>query len=525
MNNEGLSIGIVDTMADGQTFNNIQAEIQQANNDVDHVIDLLRTNQLQPTSGNTLQQTFEMRVNHILNNARDRTGTSARNSLSEFNNLKAMVVAGSKGSDLNIAQVVGFVGQQNVDGKRIPYGFKRRTLPHFNKDDNKPHSRGFIENSYLQGLNPYEFYFHAMGGREGIADTAVKTGEIGYIQRSLMKAIESVMVCYDGTVRNATGDLIQCYYGEDGFSPEALESQTLPTIKPSHRAFQTQFKFELTDEEYLRGVYNGDITEELMVTSPLDEFEREWEQLKRDRNALRQIFPTGEDKVVLPCNVQRMIENAQKMFRVDKRMPTDLSPLRVITDVRDLIQRCFIVKGDDHLSAEANKNATFLFHCLIRSTLCAKRLADEYRLSSEAFEWLIQDIETRFRQAQAVPGEMVGAIAAESLGEPATQMTLNTFHFAGVSSKNVTLGVPRLREIINVTKKMKAPSCTIFLTQRAARDEGIARTVLSRLEHATFSNFTLKTEIISILTIIKRSSQTIKILSMNSTTCSTLIRP
>lgn len=219
------------------------------------------------------------------------------------------------------------------------------------------------------------------------------------------------------------------------------------------------------------------------------------EQLKRDRNALRQIFPTGEDKVVLPCNVQRMIENAQKMFRIDKRMPTDLSPLRVITDVRDLIQRCFIVKGDDHLSAEANKNATFLFHCLIRSTLCAKRLADEYRLSSEAFEWLIQDIETRFRQAQAVPGEMVGAIAAESLGEPATQMTLNTFHFAGVSSKNVTLGVPRLREIINVTKQMKAPSCTIFLTQRAARDEGIARTVLSRLEHATFSNFTLKTEI------------------------------
>lgn len=155
---------------------------------------------LEPTPGNTLRQTFENQVNRILNDARDKTGGSAKKSLTEYNNLKAMVVSGSKGSNINISQVgvyiyifiylfiktnifwiqvIACVGQQNVEGKRIPFGFRKRTLPHFIKDDYGPESRGFVENSYLAGLTPSEFYFHAMGGREGLIDTAVKTAETG----------------------------------------------------------------------------------------------------------------------------------------------------------------------------------------------------------------------------------------------------------------------------------------------------------------------------------------------------------
>ena len=112
-------------------------------------------------------------------------------------------------------------------------------------------------------------------------------------------------------------------------------------------------------------------------------------------------------------------------------------------------------------------------------------VAETHKLSEEAFDWLLGEIETKFQQAQAFPGEMVGAMAAQSLGEPATQMTLNTFHFAGVSSKNVTLGVPRLKEIINISKNPKAPSLPVFLTGNAARDAEKAKTVLCRLEHTT----------------------------------------
>jgi DNA-directed RNA polymerase II subunit RPB1 len=135
-------------------------------------------------------------------------GSSAQKSLSDSNNLKAMVTAGSKGTFINISQMAACVGQQNIEGKRIPFGFSDRTLTHFMKNDCGPESHGFVENSYLQGLTPQEFFFHAMGGREGLIDMAVKTSETGYIQRRLVKAMEGIMVKYGGTVRNSSGDVI-----------------------------------------------------------------------------------------------------------------------------------------------------------------------------------------------------------------------------------------------------------------------------------------------------------------------------
>lgn len=142
----------------------------------------------------------------------------------------------------------------------------------------------------------------------------------------------------------------------------------------------------------------------------------------------------------------------------------------VIVGVQDLSRKLIVVKGDDPLSRQAQVNATLLFSIFLRSTLCSKRMAEEHKLSLEAFEWLLGEIESRFQRAQVQPGEMIGALAAQSLGEPATQMTLNTFHYAGVSAKNVTLGVPRLKEIINVSKKPKTPSLTVFLLGQAAKD-------------------------------------------------------
>ncbi|KAH8273032.1 hypothetical protein KR018_000950 [Drosophila ironensis] len=493
---EGHSIGIGDTIADPQTYNEIQCAIKKAKDDVINVIQKAHNMELEPTPGNTLRQTFENKVNRILNDARDKTGGSAKKSLTEYNNLKAMVVSGSKGSNINISQVIACVGQQNVEGKRIPYGFRKRTLPHFIKDDYGPESRGFVENSYLAGLTPSEFYFHAMGGREGLIDTAVKTAETGYIQRRLIKAMESVMVNYDGTVRNSVGQLIQLRYGEDGLCGELVEFQNLPTVKLSNKTFEKRFKFDWTNERYMRKVFTDDVIKEMTDSSEaIQELEAEWDRLVSDRDSLRQIFPNGDSKVVLPCNLQRMIWNVQKIFHINKRLPTDLSPMRVIKGVRGLLDRCVIVTGNDRISKQANENATLLFQCLIRSTLCTKYVSEDFRLSTEAFEWLIGEIETRFQQAQANPGEMVGALAAQSLGEPATQMTLNTFHFAGVSSKNVTLGVPRLKEIINISKKPKAPSLTVFLTGGAARDAEKAKNVLCRLEHTTLRKVTANTAI------------------------------
>uniref|UniRef100_A0A669Q9Y2 DNA-directed RNA polymerase subunit n=1 Tax=Phasianus colchicus TaxID=9054 RepID=A0A669Q9Y2_PHACC len=466
-------------------YSNIQTVIEKAHN-----------NELEPTPGNTLRQTFENQVNRILNDARDKTGSSAQKSLSEYNNFKSMVVSGAKGSKINISQVIAVVGQQNVEGKRIPFGFKHRTLPHFIKDDYGPESRGFVENSYLAGLTPTEFFFHAMGGREGLIDTAVKTAETGYIQRRLIKSMESVMVKYDATVRNSINQVVQLRYGEDGLAGESVEFQNLATLKPSNKAFEKKFKFDYTNERALRRTLQEELVKDILSNAHIqNELEREFERMREDREVLRVIFPTGDSKVVLPCNLLRMIWNAQKIFHINSRLPSDLHPVKVVEGVKELSRKLVIVNGEDPLSRQAQENATLLFNIHLRSTLCSRRMVEEFRLSGEAFDWLLGEIESKFNQAIAHPGEMVGALAAQSLGEPATQMTLNTFHYAGVSAKNVTLGVPRLKELINISKKPKTPSLTVFLLGQSARDAERAKDILCRLEHTTLRKVTANTAI------------------------------
>lgn len=192
---------------------------------------------LETFPGMTYRESFETSVNQILSRTRDDAGKAAVNSLKKDNNFKQMVVAGSKGSAINISQIAACVGQQNVEGKRIPFLFRDRSLPHFTKGDQGPESRGFVENSYLSGLQPAEFFFHAMGGREGLIDTAVKTSETGYVQRRLVKSMEDVICRYDGTVRNSVGEVVQFLYGEDGLNGAFVEQQTLESMSMSNDKF------------------------------------------------------------------------------------------------------------------------------------------------------------------------------------------------------------------------------------------------------------------------------------------------
>ncbi|KAH3765593.1 RNA polymerase II largest subunit [Pelomyxa schiedti] len=183
-----FSVGIGDTIADPQTTLDIENTLKTAKEKVSQLVsDRYQGNGMEPLPGRTMDESFEARVNKVLNSAVDTAGKSAQRSLTDSNNVKMMVVAGSKGVAINISQMIACVGQQNVEGKRVPFGFINRTLPHFTKEDYGPESRGFVQNSYLSGLTPQEFFFHAMGGREGLIDTAVKTSETGYIQRRLIK--------------------------------------------------------------------------------------------------------------------------------------------------------------------------------------------------------------------------------------------------------------------------------------------------------------------------------------------------
>jgi len=201
----GFSIGIGDGVANEATLNQVEQIIRRSKETVRDIIEKARNGQLEAEPGMTQRETFEAKINQALNETRNESGRKAMESLKKDNNFKQMIAAGSKGSEINISQIAACVGQQNVEGKRIPFGFRRRTLPHFLKDDYQPESRGFVENSYLRGLIPQEFFFHAMGGREGLIDTAVKTSETGYIQRRLVKVRRSELGWCGGKQSPAAG--------------------------------------------------------------------------------------------------------------------------------------------------------------------------------------------------------------------------------------------------------------------------------------------------------------------------------
>lgn len=247
----GFSTGIGDTIADGPTMREITETIADAKKKVFDVTKEAQANLLTAKHGMTLRESFEDNVVRFLNEARDKAGRLAEVNLKDLNNVKQMVMAGSKGSFINIAQMSACVGQQSVEGKRIAYGFVDRTLPHFSKDDYSPESKGFVENSYLRGLTPQEFFFHAMGGREGLIDTAVKTAETGYIQRRLVKALEDIMVHYDNTTRNSLGNVIQFIYGEDGMDASHIEKQSLDTIGGSDAAFEKRYRIDLLNPDHI----------------------------------------------------------------------------------------------------------------------------------------------------------------------------------------------------------------------------------------------------------------------------------
>ena len=432
-----FSIGVTDTVADKATMMEIEKTINKAKSQVMELVRQGQKGDLETQPGKTMLQSFEGLVNKVLNTARDHAGKSAQSSLTERNSVKAMVTAGSKGSFINISQIIACVGQQNVEGARIPFGFKKRTLPHFCKDDFGPESRGFVENSYLRGLSPQEFFFHAMGGREGLIDTACKTAETGYIQRRLVKAMETVMARYDGTLRTSNGQVIQFLYGEDGMDAVWIEKQNFESLTLNRSQFEEKYVLDTGSDRfgideigrpYLEPEIISDCRERAEIQHVLDD---EISQLQEDRRMLRVIMANREagresdDSSYAPGNIKRLIRNALQHFSIEKHSVSNLHPEDVISMVKESVSRLVVVPGTDDLSVEAQANATLLYSILIRSFLSSKRVLKEYRFSVEALKWVLEEAEERFHTAKVSPGETAGVLAAQSVGEPATQMTLN----------------------------------------------------------------------------------------------------
>mmetsp|Transcript_12160 Transcript_12160/g.26843 ORF Transcript_12160/g.26843 Transcript_12160/m.26843 type:complete len:1179 (-) Transcript_12160:120-3656(-) len=418
-NHRGLSIGISD-VTPSDTVRKIKHDIlSEGYKKAESTINQYESGSLELRPGCDLLQSLEEILNGLLGRLRESAGQEAMKALPWSNTPRIMADCGAKGSPLNISQMVACVGQQAVGGMRIQNGFVNRTLPHFEYHSLTPSAKGFVANSFYTGLTATEFFFHMMGGREGLVDTAVKTADTGYMARRLIKALEDLSMQYDNSVRNSENTVVQFSYGDDGLNPDNMENNERPV-----------------------------------------DFDRLWLHVSQ----------------ITPCHDEGSLSSEKLMLCLKKKLEearfSSLLPRgRVFLDE--------IVRYFEKLAEEQDS--------LIKQFGTPEdvdyRIWNSCRVTETQLDLILEKALEKFILSFVEPGEAVGAIGAQSISEPGTQMTLKTFHFSGISSMNVTLGVPRLKEIINAAKLISTPIITAKLA--CDNNEVAARIVKAGIEKTT----------------------------------------
>lgn len=418
----GFSIGVDDVTPSPALSRKKEALVADGYERCKSYIEECRIGKLTPRPGCTPAETLEAVINAELSRIREDGGKACILELDPRSNAAlAMALCGSKGSNINISQMVSCVGQQTVGGGRAPDGFAGRALPHFELGSKarEPAAKGFVRHSFFDGMTCTEFFFHTMGGREGLVDTAVKTAETGYMQRRLMKALEDLSVQYDSTVRSSDGTLVQLHYGDDGLDPGEMEAGDGVPI---------------------------DLSRSLI-----------------DANASCDAGMTSNDPFLSCESLRQVADDLMLELRNSLRLSAARQHLEKVSE--------FIGK----IASEQEERAR---HCSSAESLSAVNAS--YGLRRSNVVEFFKRVAFKLAKSTIEPGSAVGAMGAQSIGEPGTQMTLKTFHFAGVASMNVTLGVPRLKEIINASKNISTPILTAPLV--SAREVKAARIVKGRIE-------------------------------------------
>ena len=374
LTHNGFSYGYSDLWLSDETRDEISNVILKAYEKVYELIKQHDDETLPLTRGLSPSEALELYVVNELSRARDRAGKTADRAFPDDNSGVIMASTGARGSTLNIGQMTAALGQQSIRGRRITKGYRDRSLPHFKRNDANPDSKGFVKSNYRDGLSPLEFFFHAMGGREGLVDTAVRTQQSGYMQRRLINALEHMKIEYDQTVRDPHGNIIQFVYGEDGIDP----------AKSDH----------------------------------------------------------GE-----AVNISRLIEG--ELLVDEGKKANEKEILEIV-----------------------NKHSKTL-NPKIREKLLLS--LSESKISRDGANKVVKKTIDLINRAMVEPGEAVGVVTAQSIGEPGTQMTLRTFHFAGVKERNVTLGLPRLIELVDARKKPVTPTMDVYLDEehRVSREKAL----------------------------------------------------
>lgn len=419
----GFSIRLSDCEPDEQTIDKMRDLVALAEAKASKIS---QDAGLQGSRHEVLEEAISSIANRVLTDA----GKIVHSRLDERSNaLYQDIISGAKGNLVNITQLLGLVGQQSVEGQRVdPSAGLMSGLS----------CKGFVKHSYYQGLTSSEFFMHTMAGREGLIDTSVKTSSTGYLQRKLMKGMESIRIAYDGTCRNSRQSIVQFQYGADGYDAVYILRQTLEPLKlPRARLLQ-----QLTPEE----------------APPLLAC---WQRLleRKTRHCGREL----DTACYVPVAFDALFRNCAGSKGVS------WADAELLTRVDELCGRVCAMHFGWRLGLEL----------LVRWHF---RAGSVRALSAAQLDEAMAHVLQMCRRAEVTPGEAIGPLASTSIGEPLTQLTLNTFHRAGIKAHNVTLGVPRIKELIDCTKNPKTPSMSLVVLPSFAAQPTLEKLRLSLVE-------------------------------------------
>ncbi|KAG5992467.1 hypothetical protein E4U43_003756 [Claviceps pusilla] len=332
------------------------------------------------------------------------------------NQMQVMTTSGAKGTRVNASLISCNLGQQVLESRRVPLMVSGKSLPCFKAFETNIGANGYISSRFLTGIRPQEYFFHLMAGREGLIDTAVKTSRSGYLQRCVIKGLEGLRVSYDTTVRDADGSIVQFLYGEDG-------------LDGTKQRYLTDFKFVLENltSEVAQLRYKPDVVDQLGCERSL--------YTKYMKSAIKHHKAgslKGKDPLTSIFNPATNLFVSSEVFYDAMSSYLDKNADGLVRDKH----------GDKAASSSSSSSSK-------KSVLTRKNAEVVFAM--------------KYLQSLVEPGEAVGVVAGQSVGEPSTQMTLNTFHLAGHSANNVTQGIPRLREILmTAAVNISTPSMTLY---------------------------------------------------------------
>lgn len=420
---DGFTVGLGDAIIPKQDQDEIRKFMREKVLEVQHLI-----TEIENYPDLLDADTFEKQIYNMLQSIKGDLSKMVMKKLDSKNHFYGMIASKAKGNDINLGQIVGGLAQDILRFARIEKRVNNRTLVHFCQNDDTAESRGFIINSYFDGLDPHEFYFHHMTGREGLIDTAIKTADTGYLQRKLIKGMEDLTIAYDGTVRSGNNVIIQMLFGDCHLDQTMQKLVKFNILSWGNKKIEDKCKFtnDEINELIKKLKYDSKLTKEFKefneeIVDTMKQFRDDFRELQ-EKAKLNNV--TMKEMYYQPANYARIIDDAKNSMTTEN---TPLDPLYVIEEIERMMDPrvCRLVcitqnDTDDSPKVYNQRKAKYLFQIALYEYLGPKRCIYEYKFNKEKFDQVIAEIIKSFNNSTVEPGEMVGVVASQSLGEPLT---------------------------------------------------------------------------------------------------------